>query len=115
MYAIEYRNACRAIADERKRFFSALSDVPFLIPLPSMANYILCEVKGKWKSESLAEHLMRNYNIFLKSFSSRQGLQDGEYVRIAVRTREDNQFLVRCLNDSLNITPSVVEITLRYI
>ncbi len=105
-YAAEYRKACRDMADERERAAASLAAVPFLNPLPSKANYILCELTGGWVSEGLAAYLLHHHDVYLKSFSNRQGLMDGEYVRIGIKLPEDNQFLVRCLRNAINVNVS---------
>ena len=38
----EQRKSIQAIVAERKRLFSELSNIPFLKPMPSQANFILC-------------------------------------------------------------------------
>ncbi len=97
-YAVEYRKACFDMAAERERMFAELSEIPFLNPLPSKANYILCELIGGWTSARLSEFLLRHHDVYVKSFSNRQGLAGGEYVRIGIKLPEDNQFLVQCLS-----------------
>jgi Histidinol-phosphate/aromatic aminotransferase and cobyric acid decarboxylase len=101
-YAAEYRKACLDMADERERLSKALAGISFLTPLPSSANYILCKVSEGWTSDGLAAYLLSQHDVYVKSFSNRQGLQDGEYVRIGVRSPEDNHFLAHCLKAAEN-------------
>jgi histidinol-phosphate/aromatic aminotransferase/cobyric acid decarboxylase-like protein len=54
-YRAKFTTACKRIEEERNRFAAELAKVPFLRPLPSKANYILCEVKAPWTSGTLAD------------------------------------------------------------
>lgn len=99
-YAGEYREACREMAAAREEMAAALASVPFLTPFPSQANFILCKLEKGRSAVRLAEDLLFRHNIFIKCFSNREGLDDGEYVRFAVRTPEENRFLLECLGEA---------------
>ena len=98
-YANDYDKACAAFVNERKRFFDKLSAIPFLHVIPSQANFFLCEVKGGLTSHELTLLLLKKYGIFIKDCKSKIGLQDKEYVRIAIRDAKDNDIIVDALTD----------------
>ena len=67
-----------------------LESLDFLNVFPSQANYIMCEVKGMKAHELCVELLKRN--ILIKDLSNKDGIR-GEFIRIAVRTKEENNIL----------------------
>ncbi|AKB17738.1 aminotransferase class I/II-fold pyridoxal phosphate-dependent enzyme [Methanosarcina sp. WWM596] len=97
-YEGEYIEACNKIASERDRFYGKLCKVPFLRVIPSQANYFLCEVKGKFSSTELTDLLLRKYDIFIKDCKGKAGFDNKNYVRIAVRDFDDNEYLTEILH-----------------
>ena len=101
-YEADYRHACEKFREERDIFFRELSEVDFLRVIPSQANYFLCEVKGGLSAYGLTLRLLSDFNILIKDCSGKKGFGPGkEYVRIAVRDRNDNSLLTDALK-SLN-------------
>lgn len=92
----DYDLACQKISVERDRMFEELNKIPYLEVLPSRSNYFLCKLKGI-NSKKLCETLLRKHNILIKSCSSKRGFSEDNYVRIAVRNREDNKRLIIAL------------------
>ncbi|MPM64742.1 Threonine-phosphate decarboxylase [bioreactor metagenome] len=98
-YKKDYNKACDLINDERNRFFHELSKISFLRVLPSRANYFLCEVTAGYTATKLTEELLNKYNILIKDCTGKIGFENGEYIRVAVRNKEDNNFLVEKLRE----------------
>ncbi len=98
-YKKDYKKACDLINDERNRFFNELSKISFLKVLPSRANYFLCEVKFGYTATKLAEELLNKHNILIKDCTGKIAFENGEYIRIAVRNEEDNNFLLEKLKE----------------
>ena len=97
-YHKEYLAACKAFREERKLFFEELQQIPFLRVIPSQANYFMCElVGGRYTSHELAVKLLTQFNILIKDCSGKAAFDGGEYIRIAVRDRNDNHYLVESL------------------
>ena len=97
-YESDYKRACVKFIDERERFYKALRDVPFLRVIPSQANYFLCELTGRYTASELTNTLLNQFNILIKDCSSKKGFSDrGEYVRIAIRDKNDNDKLIAAL------------------
>ena len=92
-YKNAYRDACRKIMENRTAFFLALQEIPYLRAIPSQANYILCEVKKPWTSHKLAVKLLE-FNFFIKDCSSKSGFDGHNYIRLAVKSQEDNEALL---------------------
>ena len=100
-YENEYKRGCISFVDERKRFFNKLKSINYLRVLPSQANYFLCEVLNKFTSTSLANILLLKYNILIKDCASKSSFHSSNYIRIAVRNREDNDLIIKCLKELL--------------
>lgn len=99
-YESDYKRACAKFIEERARFFNLLSEIKFLRVIPSQANYFLCEMSGSYTAKELTGILLERYDILIKDCSSKKGFAGrGEYVRIAIRDREDNDKLVEALNE----------------
>lgn len=93
-YEVFYREACQKFVEERKHFLEVLSQVPYLRIIPSQANYFLCQVLPGHTSAQITETLLSNQNILIKDCDNKQGLQGRNYIRIAIRNREDNDRLL---------------------
>lgn len=98
-YAKDYEKACEAFVKERNRFQEKLSSVSILRVIPSQANYFLCEVKGGYTARELTFMLLKKYGIFIKDCTTKTGLRDKAYVRIAIRDQRDNDQLIAALLD----------------
>lgn len=98
-YESDYLRSCDLFRQERDRFFYELSAIDFIRVIPSQANYFLCEITSRFSSSELTRLLLARFNILIKDCSSKKGFSDGrQFVRIAVRDRNDNSTLVKALN-----------------
>lgn len=95
-YHKDYEKACALFRKERELFYNELKEVPYLEVFPSQGNYFLCRVTDKFTSHQLATQLLRN-NIFIKDCGTKKAFDGGNYIRLAVRNRDDNSSLVRTL------------------
>ena len=96
-YRNQYADGCKAIAQERARFFKELQKIPYIRPIPSQANYILCEVLKPKKARELAIELLDQANLLVRDCSSKKGFNGKEYIRIAVRDLKDNDKMIEIL------------------
>ncbi len=96
-YRSDYHLACDQIAEERDRFFLQLKEIKFLRVIPSQSNYFLCELVHKYSATELTTLLLEGYEILIKDCTGKVGFEDRDYVRIAVRDRADNDFLIEKL------------------
>lgn len=94
-YQKDYVNAIAKIKEVRRKFVEELEKLPFVKALPSQANYIMCELLDGIKSDALAYDLLRK-NILIKDLSSKIG-NGKQYIRLAVRKKEENDYLLQCL------------------
>lgn len=95
-YQKDYESAIYRIRQERNYFAEALNRVPFIRVIPSQANYIMCELTNGILSSELSEYLLKQ-NILIKDLSSKINNRK-QYIRLAVRNRKDNEYLIQALN-----------------
>lgn len=81
----------KLIEKERKFLDSSISQINGFSCYGSDANFIL--IKSKISSKQLQKKLLKK-NILIRDCSSFRGL-DGKFIRIAVRTHDENQRLVK--------------------
>jgi histidinol-phosphate/aromatic aminotransferase/cobyric acid decarboxylase-like protein/choline kinase len=96
-FSKEYKIACNKIAEQRNILQNNLREISYLKVYPSQANYIMCEVTGKFTSKELAKLLVKNNNILIKDLSQKRGFSKKQYIRIAVRDKEDNNKIFEVL------------------
>ena len=97
-YHKDYLRACELFREERKLFFEELQQIPYLRVIPSQANYFLCELTtDRFSSKELAIRLLADHEILIKDCSGKSAFSHSNYIRLAVRNREDNHKLVEAL------------------
>lgn len=96
-YESDYKMACEKFVAERSRFFKSLQRISFLRVIPSQANYFLCEVTNKYTSSELTRILLCENDILIKDCSTKKAFGGRNYIRIAVRGKEENNKLVEVL------------------
>lgn len=98
-YKADYAKSLREIKAERNRFFESLSQIKFLKVYPSQANYFMCELLDGHTSEELAGRLLKK-NILIKDLTGKIK-NGGQYIRIAIRTSNENRHLVQLLKEEM--------------
>ena len=96
-YAKDYVVACKEFIKERERFQKEMEKIPFIRVVPSQANYFMIEIIDRYTPEELSKLLLKRFNILIKSCNSKHGLENKNYIRIAVRCKNDNDALLRAL------------------
>lgn len=98
-YEKDYKRACEKFIEEREDFEQKLREISFLRVMPSQANYFLCEVLPPKSANELVLTMLKKYNILLRDCSDKQGFDGKQYMRIAVRSHEDNSRLIEALKE----------------
>ena len=98
-YEGDYRKSASHFFEERRRFHKDLSRIPYLQVFDSQANFFLCKVLPPYSSKELATVLLQNYNILIKDCSTKKAFEGKNYIRLAIRNREDNLRLIAALED----------------
>jgi histidinol-phosphate/aromatic aminotransferase/cobyric acid decarboxylase-like protein len=101
-YEPDYWDACRRIVETRAALLRDLSALPSLRPIESGGNFVLCEVRPPWTARALCQRLLADDWLLVKDCTGKAGLGDGQYVRIAVRSEQENAELVRALDAALS-------------
>jgi len=95
-----HRLTLQLIANERLYLFSTISKINGLKPYPSVANYLLIKIKNlKLTSSLLANELLKK-GILIRDCSNFRSLNN-KFIRIAVRSRKENEKLISALKDLL--------------
>ena len=94
-YEKDYKLACDKFIAERDDFERQLREISFLRVMPSQANYFLCEILPPMNANKLVLSMLKRFNILTRDCSDKKGF-DGkkQYMRIAVRSHEDNARLI---------------------
>ncbi|MBQ2314430.1 MAG: aminotransferase class I/II-fold pyridoxal phosphate-dependent enzyme [Treponema sp.] len=99
-YKKDYAVALEKYRQEKAAFVASLSSLHGLRPLPSQANFVMCELCCGMSSGELAQRLLSDYKIFIKDLSAK--IADGrQYIRLAVRSSADNGRLLAALRSIL--------------
>ena len=98
-YRKDYAASLVRLKEEREWFANELAKIPGIRVIPSQADYLMAEITGM-TSRQLTELLLNRYNLFIKDLSSKIP-GDRQYVRVAVRNREDDALLCAALRELL--------------
>ena len=96
-YEKDYKTACGKFLKERADFEQQLRGISFLRVMPSQANYFLCEILPPRTANEVVLYMLKRHNILTRDCSNKPGLDDRQYMRIAVRNHEDNSRLIEGL------------------
>lgn len=101
-YNKDYASAMERFYEVRRDYIEELNKLPMLRVIPSQANYVLCEVLGDMSSTELTERLLNEKDIFIKDLSTKKGFDGKNYIRLAVRTKDDNDRLIHAIRTLLS-------------
>lgn len=94
-YEKDYKRACEKFIMERDCFEAQLRQIRFLRVMPSQANYFLCEVLNPYTAREIVLRTLKEHNILTRDCSDKTGFDGKQYMRIAVRSHEDNIRLIQ--------------------
>lgn len=98
-YKKDYSSAMERFRAERARYVSELRKIQWLRIIPSQANYVMAEVCGGVTSQELAQKLLQNDQILIKDLAPKLPQTQRQFVRLAVRSREENERLLQALRN----------------
>ena len=101
LYKADYANSCDKIAEERLRMIEELKRI---LPrgckiYPSEANFIMLDL-GKINSTKLAIKLL-DQDIFIKDLRTKIAFGGKNFIRLAIRTKEENDRLIRAMGAAI--------------
>jgi len=94
-YKESYDESMKNMIDNRDGLYRDLKNISYLEVIPSSAIFFLCKVKGSAKE--LKQKLFDKFNILIKDCSNKKPFENENYVRISVKTVEDNKRLITAL------------------
>lgn len=101
-YQKDYENSLVKLRETRKTFIADLNAIEKLRILPSHANYIMAEILAGVKAKEITKKLLINYNILVKDLTLKMNFDGRQFIRFAIRTKEDNTKLISALKEILN-------------
>ena len=101
LYNKEYIEACDKISIERQRFINDLRQIKDIVVYDSQANYVLCDL-GTFNSTEITIKLLEE-NIFIKDLRTKNAFKNMNFIRLAIRTEEENRVLVKKLREFIEV------------
>lgn len=100
-YKKDYADALKLFRAERTRYKEKLLKIPGLRVLPSQANYLMAEITNGMTAVEITRTLIVRHGILIKNLFAKVNKKGGQYIRLAVKTSEENDRLVSALEDVL--------------
>ena len=100
-YSKDYEKALVCFREERSRFAKRLSAVGGLRVIGSQANYFMAELTNGMTASQLTKALLVRHAILIKDLSAK--IRSGTFIRIAIRSREDNDRLIAALIQEMQV------------
>lgn len=101
-YRDDYYEAMEKFKEVRRRYLDKLNKIKGFKVYPSQANYVMCHIENSVTSTELADILLNRYNVLIKNLASKEGLNKGNYVRLSVKSDEENDYIVNALMEIFN-------------
>ena len=98
-YEKDYKRAYEKFIAERDDFEKKLQQISFLRVIPSQANFFLCEVLPIKNINQLALTMLKKHNILVRNCSNKEGFDGKQYMRISIRSHEDNAKLIAAFKE----------------
>lgn len=95
-YRKDYAAALVEFRKTRKDFLEKLEQIEYLKAVPTQANYVMCEVIGRSAGEICI--CLFEKGILIKNLTEKVK-NDRQYIRIAIRTQEENNQVLKILNE----------------
>jgi histidinol-phosphate/aromatic aminotransferase/cobyric acid decarboxylase-like protein len=100
-YKKNYDEALKKFRAERQRYVKELSKINGIRVIPSQANYVMAEVTTGMTAKELNRRLIVKHNILIKNLAAKIHQNGKQYVRLAVKMKEENDKLIEALKDEL--------------
>ena len=96
----EYRDVLQTYRDRIDRFTSMTRDADFIRCFPTSANFQLMKMPDGMTSELATALLLVRHGVYVRNCADKVGLR-GEFIRVAIRTDEENIRVFKALEDVL--------------
>lgn len=101
-YKKDYAAALQRFRTVRKQYVSELSKIVGFRVLPTQANYVMVELTNGMTAKELNKRLLVHHNILVKNLVPKLRTTDRQYLRLAVKTEEENSIMVNAIKEELN-------------
>lgn len=101
LYEKTYLSSCDKIASERTRMIKELHKIDGIKVYDSEANYVMIDLKNV-SSYDFCVKMLDRYNILIKDLSSKNYFYGKNFVRIAIRSKEENDILIKAAREELS-------------
>lgn len=96
-YEKHYCYSCQQLLETKARLADKISHIPFLQVIPGQGNFLFCKVLAPYTASDLALTLLQRFNILIYDCSTTAGMDNGEFIRLSVRSEKDNDVLIHAL------------------
>lgn len=100
-YTNDYQSSLKKMRLERRYLIEELKKIPGIRPIESQANFLMAELTGEISARELSEILLEKYDLLIKDLSEK--IKDGQYIRLSIRNRADNDKLIFALKNELSV------------
>ena len=98
-YKKDYAAALVKFRAERARFQDELAKVPGVRVIPSQANFVMVELEKKISPKELLKKLLTKHSLLIKELTTKTNGRN--YLRLAVRDKEDDDRLVAAMKEEV--------------
>lgn len=95
-YQQEFADSCADVRRAAQFLYSGLQGIPYLDPYPTQGNFVLSRLRGGLTATELTRRLFEESRILINDCSRKKGL-NGQFVRMASSTAEENAELIQAL------------------
>ena len=99
-YKKDYASALVKFREERARFQTELAKLQHIRVIPSQANYVMVELDDDISPKTFLKRLLIRHNLLIKELTTKTNGRN--YLRLAVRNREDNDTLLEAMREELD-------------
>lgn len=100
-YSNDYKKAMEEFRLVRQSFMDELQQIDSLKVYPTQANFVMCEIKNGITAAQITEELLIKQDLLIKDLTPKIG-NGKQYIRLAIRRREENEKLIEALKNVLS-------------
>lgn len=97
-YKGDYKKGLARFYAVRDEMAAGLSNLDFVDVFPSQANYFMLRLKNHVTAADLGAYLLQAHSLLIKDLTTKHGIE-GQYVRVAVKTRAENDELISAMRE----------------
>lgn len=101
-YSKRYFESLELIKAERSRLVNKLSQIKGIKVYPSEANYIMLKLPSGANAKELCVSLLMDNSILLKNLNKKNGFYGNQFIRIAVKTKDEDDELIKAMQAFYN-------------